>query len=285
MKISPASGSMESRGTCLAGHSGMAAARALLSILLAAGPDSSAVAVRHVEGVLHGFLVLKSVSGERLGDGDLIQTTRGGQVTARLVFHLKDGSVHDETAVFSQEGSFRLVRDHLVQRGPSFPRDEETTVDAPSGRVTVRTRDHSGREKLETKDLALPGDVANGLMLTLMKNLDPRSAAPTTVSMVATASSPRLVHVVVSKDGEDPFVIGGTSHRAIRYRAHIEIGGLAGIAAKLLGKQPPDTFVWILPGEAPAFVKSEGPLAFDAPVWRIELASPVWPRGEAVPSR
>lgn len=47
---------------------------------------------------------------------------------------------------------------------------------------------------------------------------------------------------------------------------------------------PPDSHVWILGGEAPAFVKSEQPLYFGGPVWRIELASPSWPRG-AVPTK
>ena len=56
----------------------------------------------------------------------------------------------------------------------------------------------------------------------------------------------------------------------------IEIGGLAGLVAPLFGKQPEDSHVWILGGEAPAFVKFEGPLAFGTPPWRIELASPVW---------
>jgi hypothetical protein len=27
---------------------------------------------------------------------------------------------------------------------------------------------------------------------------------------------------------------------------------------------------WILPGDAPAFLKAEGPLYFMGPVWRIE---------------
>ena len=57
----------------------------------------------------------------------------------------------------------------------------------------------------------------------------------------------------------------------------IEIGGLSGVVADLLGKEPPDTHVWILEGEAPAFVKSEGPLSSGGPIWRIELVSPVWP--------
>jgi hypothetical protein len=56
----------------------------------------------------------------------------------------------------------------------------------------------------------------------------------------------------------------------------IDIGGLTGLIAPLVGKQPPDTHVWILQGEAPAFVKAEGPMFLGGPIWRIELASPVW---------
>jgi hypothetical protein len=40
----------------------------------------------------------------------------------------------------------------------------------------------------------------------------------------------------------------------------VKIGGIAGLVAPLLGKQPPDTHVWVLTGDAPAFVKLEGPL-------------------------
>jgi hypothetical protein len=35
--------------------------------------------------------------------------------------------------------------------------------------------------------------------------------------------------------------------------------------------------LWILSGEAPAFVKSEGPLYLGGPIWRIELDNPAWP--------
>ena len=59
-------------------------------------------------------------------------------------------------------------------------------------------------------------------------------------------------------------------------RAKVDIGGLSGLLAPLLGKQPPDSHVWILGGEAPAFVKAEQPLYLGGPVWRIELVSPVW---------
>jgi len=54
----------------------------------------------------------------------------------------------------------------------------------------------------------------------------------------------------------------------------VELGGVAGVVAPLIGKQPQDTHVWILGGKAPAFVKMEGPLYQGAPIWRIELTKP-----------
>jgi len=67
------------------------------------------VNVRFSEGLVHGFLKLSSLDGTVLADGDLIQTARGTRVTSRLVFHFKDGSLHDETGVFSQRSQLRLV--------------------------------------------------------------------------------------------------------------------------------------------------------------------------------
>ena len=55
-----------------------------------------------------------------------------------------------------------------------------------------------------------------------------------------------------------------------------EIGGLAGLVAPLVGKQPTDAHVWIMGGAAPAFVKAEQTLYTGGPVWRIELTSPAW---------
>jgi hypothetical protein len=86
------------------------------------------------------------------------------------------------------------------------------------------------------------------------------------------------VKLTIAPQGEDPFSIGGSRRRATHYVVKVEIGGVAGLMAPLMGKQPPDTHVWILGGEAPAIVKSEGPLYVGGPIWRIELASPVWPR-------
>src|ERR1700737_4586113 len=88
-----------------------------------AGPamlPANPVAVRYAEGVVRGFLALRTLDGTLLANGDLIQVARGDRVTVRLVFRFKDGSVHDEAAVFSQRRNFRLLNDHLVQKGPAF---------------------------------------------------------------------------------------------------------------------------------------------------------------------
>ena len=90
---------------------------ALLGFAALLSPDSlpaEQVAVRHTEGLVHGFLALRNMAGATLADGELLQVARGDRVTSRLVFHFKDGSLRDETAVFSQRGRFQLISDHLV---------------------------------------------------------------------------------------------------------------------------------------------------------------------------
>lgn len=258
--------------------------RALLTsgcivVLWSSAMRADPVTVRHSEGVVHGFLALRTMDGNTLADGDLIQTARGDQVTSRLVFHFKDGSVHDETAVFTQRRQFQLVSDHLIQKGPSFPQPLDVTVTRANGRVIVRYAE-DGVQKIEDERLKLPVDLANGLILTLLKNVGP-AASPMKVSMVATTPKPRLVKLAVTSAGEEPFTIGTSTRRATHYVVKVEIGGVSGLLAPLLGKQPPDTHVWILGGDAPAFVRFEGALYRDGPMWRIELTSPAWPRAES----
>jgi hypothetical protein len=262
----------------------------LLAILLAcaalirpAAMPAASVPVRYTEGLVHGFLALRTLEGNTIADGELLQFARGDRVTSRLLFHFRDGSVHDETAVFSQRRSFRLLSDHLVQKGPAFQRPMDVLIDGSTGRVTVRYTEE-GKEKGTTDRLQLPPDVSNGLVLTLLKNIRPE-APRTTLSMVAATPKPRLVKLAITPQGEEPFLIGGSRLRATHYVVRVEIGGVAGLVAPLLGKQPPDTHVWILGGEAPAFVKSEGPLYLGGPIWRIELTTPLWPRVPAADSK
>ena len=242
-----------------------------------AGPlHGQTVAVRHAEGLVHGFLILRTLDGTPVADGDLIQTSRGDRVTTRLVFHFKDGSIHDETAVYSQRQRFRLITHHLVQKGPTFPQPLDMSIDGSSGQVTVRYED-DGKHKVESERIEVPPDLANGLILTLLKNVR-TGAPPKSISLIAATPKPRLVKLAITAAGEEPFSTGGATRKAIHYILKVEIGGISGVLAPLLGKQPPDSHVWILGGEAPAFVKSEQPLYLGGPVWRIELVSPVWPR-------
>ncbi len=233
------------------------------------------VQVLHTEGIVHGFLALSTLDGQRIADGDLIQLASGSRVTTRLVFHFKDGSLHEETTVFSQTRDFHLVSDHLVQRGPAFPQPLEMSIDAATGQVTVQYADGHGKRQQEEEHLDLPADLANGLVPTLLKNVRP-TALPKTFGYVAATPKPRLVKLALSAAGEDPFSTGGASRTATHYVLKVDIGGISGLLAPLLGKQPPDSHVWILGGEAPAFVKAEQPLYVGGPVWRIELVSPVW---------
>jgi hypothetical protein len=258
----------------------LAALAACAALLRPGALPAEPVAVRHTEGVVHGFLALRALDGTTLADGDLIQVARGDQVTGRLVFHFKDGSVHDETAVFTQREHFRLLSDHLVQKGPAFPQPLDMSIDCASGQVTVRYANEHGEQKVEAERLELPADLANGLILTLLKNVT-ANAPPNKVSMVAATPKPRLVKLAIATAAEGPFSTGGAARKATQYVVKVEIGGIAGLLAPLLGKQPPDSHVWILGGEAPAFVKSEAPLYLGGPLWRIELVSPVWPRAPA----
>jgi hypothetical protein len=252
----------------------------LCGLLLCIGSVAAApVPVRQKEGLVHGFLALRTLQGETIADGDLIQNVHGDRVTSRLVFRFKDGSIHDDTAVFSQRGYFRLLSDHLIQKGPAFKHPMEMMVNGSTGEVTVRYTE-DGKQKTATEHLQLPADVANGLVLTLLKNVRP-DTSKTKVAFVAPTPKPRLVKLAVAPQGEEAFSTGNTPRKAMHYVVKLEIGGLSGVFAELVGKQPPDTHVWILEGEAPAFVKSEGPLAPGGPIWRIELVSPVWPRQEA----
>jgi len=148
-----------------------------------------------------------------------------------------------------------------------------------TGQVTVQYSDDKGNEKTESERLKLPSDLANGMVLTLLKNVRPGDAIPQ-LSMVVATPKPRVVKLSISSQDKDPFTLAGSRREALHYVIKVEIGGLAGLVAPLLGKQPPDGHIWIIGGEAPTFVKSETQSFLGGPVWRTELTSPVWPPSE-----
>jgi hypothetical protein len=248
----------------------------MIALLWSGGPLNAQIAVRHKEGLVHGFLRLSTMEGKPLANGDLAQLSHGNTVTSRLTFRFNDGSLREETAVFSQRGKFRLLDYHLIQKGPAFRNPMEMRINISTGQVDIHYTDDGGEEKTASERMKLPPDLANGLIFTLLKNVRPDDT-PVTMSMLAATPKPRLVKIKATTNGEEPFSAGGAQHKAIHYVLKIEIGGVSGVIAPLIGKQPPDIDVWILRGEAPAFVKSEGQLSMGGPIWRIELASPVFP--------
>jgi hypothetical protein len=235
---------------------------------LAADP----VPVARTQGTFHGFLVLKTPDGTTLASGDLVQVAHGDRVTSRLTFHFRDGSVDDEIAIYSQHKVFRLISDHHIQEGPSFPKPLDMFIDARSGQVTSRNKG----QKTTQDHLDLDPDICNGLLLPILLNLNP-AHSPVRLPMVAPTSKPRLVHLVIASDSEDAISIGGIRRKATNYAIKVELGGISGVVAPLIGKQPADIHFWILGGDAPAFLREEGQFYEDGPIWRVDLVSPVFP--------
>jgi len=239
--------------------------------------SAEVIAVEHTEGMFRGFLRLKSADGKIVARGDATQTSHDGKVTTQTVFHYKDGSIHDETAVFTQNKTFQLLTYHLIQKGPTFPQQMDFSFDTTTGNVTVKYQDKDKKPETIEQKMELPPDLANGMVATLLKNI-PRVTTLSTVSMLVTTPKPFLIKLKLSRGGETTFTADGPPQPASRFDVHVDIGGLIGVVVKLIGKQPPDTHVWMVEGKIPGVIGSEGPLYPDGPIWRVELASPVWPK-------
>jgi hypothetical protein len=234
------------------------------------------IPVRFPEGVTHGFLVLSKLDGVFLASGDLLQVGRDGAIESRMVFRFKDGSLFDETAVFTQEQKFSLQSYHLVQSGPAFPEDTEISLERASGKYRVKTKAHKdGREEVLEGKLDLPPDVYNGMVLTVAKNLG--KGVGETVHIVAFTPKPLLVKLKLAQAGEHKVLVGELAKTATHFVFQPKPGMWLTLFAKLLGRMPPDYHVWVVTEELPAFVRFDGPLYTTGPVWRIELASPRWP--------
>ena len=264
---------------------------AVSAVILEASRSSAAqIPVQHIEGVTFGLLILRNLDGEAVAYGELQQVIQqkgdmkdneeSGLVVGDLQFHFKDGSFYEEITKFTQHGKFRLVSDQVEQKGPSFKQASKSWIDVRAGTITVQTFE-KGKEKTVTSHLDLPDDVANGLLLILLKNVDPSSE--TTVSFVAASTKPRVVKWNISPAPEKTVKFGVITLKAQHYVVKTKIGGAAGIIAPLIGKKPPDLHVWLVKSEAPTFLEYEGPLSEDSPVWRIEIAAPEhdWARGKS----
>jgi hypothetical protein len=235
-----------------------------------------AVAVHYVQGASHAFLLIRAESGAVLGYGELLQLIHGDRVTSRLTYHFRDGSVDDETTVFSQRAVFHLISDHHVQHGPFFSKATDFSVDG-TGNVAIRTVKSDGKETIESSHIDMPPNVSNGFTGTLLLNTSP-SSTPLKLGLIAPTGKGGLIQISVTVEGEVPFSpILGIRRKATVFRVHPELGGVAGLVAPMIGKQPKDIFVWILEGQVPGLIREVGPLEDGGPVVSIEPAGATYP--------
>ena len=80
----------------------------------------------------------------------------------------------------------------------------------------------------------------------------------------------------MKREGAGRYLVGGTRRQAVEYNIHVELGGVAGVVAPLIGRQPSDMQIWVADGEVPAFLKLQGALYVKGPIWTMELTSPRW---------
>jgi hypothetical protein len=243
---------------------------AFLALTLATAAPAERISVKHIQLPRHEFMVARSENGKIIARVEFTEDVQGDDVTMRLTYHFVDGSIDDETTTYKQQGTFLLVRNHHIQKGPFFAKPVDFTVEAATGIATSRTADKNGKIHVESEHMDLPDDLANGFVGTLLLNVTPNTA-PFRGGILAPVGGGRLIRILISPEGEQPFHKAGQTLKATVFRIHPELGGILGVIATLLGLQPKDVMVWVLEGEKPAVVRVVGQQGGYGPVLSSEL--------------
>jgi hypothetical protein len=215
-------------------------------------------------------MVARSETGKIVARVEFTEDVQGDEVTMRLTYRFLDGSIDDETTTYRQRGMFQLVRNHHIQKGPYFAKPFDFAMEAATGIATSRSADKNGNIRVESERIDLPDDLANGFVGTVLLNV-PRNSAPFRVGILAPVGGGRLIRILISPEGEQPFHRAGQTLKATVFRIHPELGGIVGLIATLIGIQPKDVMVWVLEGEQPAVVRIVGQLGGYGPVVSSEL--------------
>jgi len=239
--------------------------------LIVAPVKPEAVSVRWAEGTVHGFVELRTQSGTVIAHCDLLQIPRDSDIESRLVFHFTDSSDFRETVTFSQHGVFRLEAYHLVQKGKAFPADLDVTLSGNGDYVVKRTSPEDGKEKQYSGRVDLPSDTYNGMIPIIGKNVDRKAGR--TVHIVAFTPKPIVLPLAFVPSATEPITLGTHRENTVRFTLKPKLNVLQRVGAALKRQTPPDSYLWIVTDEVPAFVRFEGPM-YSGPVWRVELTSP-----------
>src|SRR5260370_20076546 len=122
---------------------------ALCAMTLCIAAAAEPISVRHIQSPMHRFMVARSQAGKIIANGEFSQVVQGDEVTMRLTYHFVDGSLDDETTTYRQQDTFRLVRNHHIQKGPFFVKPVDFTVEVSTGTATSRTEDRDGKIHVE----------------------------------------------------------------------------------------------------------------------------------------
>ena len=247
-------------------------ASAVVPAVLLAAP----VRVRAPQGSAHGFLVLRGTESTVLAEGDWWQIPSGSRIEVHLRLRFTDGSLSHETFELAQRRIWSMLSYRSVQHGASFPRDIDAHLDRRSGRYRVETKERGkGESKVDEGTIELPEDTyALGMLAVLLQNLRPGESIM--AHAVAFTPKPRVLKLEVAPDGEETVKIQGLPRKTSRYVAKAELGGALGTAASITRKQPPALHYWTAGDPVPTFVRFDGPLYAEGPIWRVELAAPQW---------
>src|ERR1700689_1145707 len=164
---------------------------AFLTITLATAASAEPISVKHIQLPRHEFMVVRSETGRIVARVEFTEDVQGDEVTMRLTYHFVDGSIDDETTTYRQQSTFRLVRNHHIQKGPFFVKPVDFTVEAATGTATSRIADKNGKIHVESKHMDLPDDLANGFVGTLLLNVS-QNTTPFRVGMLAPVGGGRL---------------------------------------------------------------------------------------------
>jgi hypothetical protein len=151
----------------------------------------------------------------------------------------------------------------------------EISFDRRSGRYRATVQQTRNDEpKSAEGTLEMPPDLYNGMALVVLKNLP--EGASVSARMAVFLPTPRLIRMELGPESQERVFVGAQARPAVRYLVNLEVGGVAGAIAALVGKDPPDLRYWLVTGPVPAFVRFQGAMFLNGPQWRVELTPVEW---------
>jgi len=107
------------------------------------------------------------------------------------------------------------------------------SIDAQRQATVQYAGDH-GERKTEMERLPPDVEPANGMILTMLKNVRPHQP-PASLSLVVATPKPQVVTLLMSSAGDEPFSVGDRVLKAAHYVAKVKVGGVRGVVAKVAG--------------------------------------------------